>query len=182
MTIHTSDPFATPEDERSAVRRFRGRLPAPVTLWTAVGPDGRSAGLTVSSTVVADGDPARLLGVLDEESALWEAIKASGRFAVAPLRAEDRQVAERFAGLMPAPGGLFTFGEWIDTPFGSVLSGLGVWAGCRLEGSHRVGWGLLVEGIVEDVHIDEGRTVAPLVHYRGRYHELAGRRHHEQPD
>src|SRR5262245_59710761 len=182
MTIHTSDPFATPDEERSPVRRFRGRLPAPVTLWTAVGRDGRPAGLTVSSTVVADGDPARLLGVLDEESEVWAAIEVSGRFAVSPLRGEDRQVAERFAGLMPAPGGLFTFEKWVDTPFGPVLGGLGAWAGCRLEGSHRVGWGLLVEGVIEAVHIDEERAVTPLVHYRGRYHELAGRRHHEQPD
>jgi flavin reductase (DIM6/NTAB) family NADH-FMN oxidoreductase RutF len=182
MTIHTSDPFATPEHERSPVRRFRGRLPASVTLWTAVGPDGRRAGLTVSSTVVVDGSPGRLLGVLDEESELWGAIEASGRFAVSPLRGEDRQVAERFAGLMPAPGGSFTFGEWIDTPFGSVLSGLGAWAGCQLAGSHPVGWGLLVEGIIEDVHIDDELTVVPLVHYRGRYHELAGRSRHEQPD
>lgn len=182
MTIHASDPFATPEHERSPVRRFRGRLPASVTLWTAVGPGGRRAGLTVSSTVVADGDPARLLGVLDEESDLWAAIEATGRFAVAPLRAEDRQVAERFAGLMPAPGGPFTFGDWLETPFGWVPAGVGAWAGCRLEGSHPVGWGLLVEGIIESVEIDDELTVTPLVHYRGRYHELAGRRPHGSSD
>jgi flavin reductase (DIM6/NTAB) family NADH-FMN oxidoreductase RutF len=80
---------------------------------------------------------------------------------------------------MPAPGGPFTFGEWRQTPYGPVLSGLGAWAGCRLEGSHRVGWGLLVEGVISDVHIDEERVVTPLVHYRGRYHELAGRSRHE---
>jgi 3-hydroxy-9,10-secoandrosta-1,3,5(10)-triene-9,17-dione monooxygenase reductase component len=182
MTIHTSDPFATPEPDRSPVRRFRGRLPAPVTLWTATGTDGRRAGLTVSSMVVADGDPARLLGVLDEESDLWGAVEASGRFAVSPLRTEDRQVADRFAGLMPAPGGPFTFGRWIDTPHGPVLAGLSAWAGCRLEASRPIGWGLLVEGVIEDVHIDEERTVTPLVHYRGRYHELAGRCLNEQPD
>ena len=30
--IHSSDPFATPEQDKSAVRRLRGRLAAPVTL------------------------------------------------------------------------------------------------------------------------------------------------------
>jgi len=180
MTIHASDPFATPDHERSPVRRFRGRLPASVTLWTATGPDGRPAGLTVSSTVVADGDPARLLGVLDQESDLWAAIETAARFAVAPLRGEDRQLAERFAGLMPAPGGPFTFGEWVDTPFGSVLNGVGAWIGCRLEEARPVGWGLLVEGIIEHVHIDDERVVTPLVHYRGRYHELGGSSQREQ--
>src|SRR5690242_17428201 len=101
--IHSSDPFATPEEDRSPVRRLRGRLAAPVTLWTAPGPQG----LTVSSMLVADGDPGRVLGLIDEESELWAAIEESGRFAVAPLGPSDRQLADRFAGLMPAPGGLF---------------------------------------------------------------------------
>jgi hypothetical protein len=51
--IHSSDPFATPEQDKSPVRRLRGRLASAVTLWTAPGP----AGLTVSSMLVADGDP-----------------------------------------------------------------------------------------------------------------------------
>src|ERR671913_178577 len=50
--IHSSDPFATPEQDKSPVRRLRGRLAAGVTLWTTTGP----AGLTVSSMMVADGD------------------------------------------------------------------------------------------------------------------------------
>ena len=78
VTIHSTDPFATPEEERSPVRRFRGRLPAAVTLWTAPGP----AGLTVSSTLVAAGDPGRVLGLVDDESDLWTAIEASGVFTV----------------------------------------------------------------------------------------------------
>jgi len=97
VTIHPSDPFATPEQDRSPVRRFRGRLPSAVTLWTARDGDGRPAGLTVSSTVVVDGDPGRVLGVLDEESALWEAVRATGVFTVAPLPAAERQLADAFA-------------------------------------------------------------------------------------
>jgi 3-hydroxy-9,10-secoandrosta-1,3,5(10)-triene-9,17-dione monooxygenase reductase component len=42
--IHSTDPFAVPDNEKSQVRRLRGRLAATVTLWTAPGP----AGLTVS--------------------------------------------------------------------------------------------------------------------------------------
>ena len=58
MTIHSTDPFATPEEQRSPLRRLRGRLAAPVTLWTADGPAG-PAGLTVSSMLVAEGEPGR---------------------------------------------------------------------------------------------------------------------------
>jgi flavin reductase (DIM6/NTAB) family NADH-FMN oxidoreductase RutF len=82
VSIHASDPFATPEERRSPVRRLRGRLPAAVTLWTAG--DATRAGLTVSSTQVVDGEPGRLLGLLDDESELWSAASAAGRFAVTP--------------------------------------------------------------------------------------------------
>jgi 3-hydroxy-9,10-secoandrosta-1,3,5(10)-triene-9,17-dione monooxygenase reductase component len=166
MTIHLEDPFATPEGDRSPLRRLRGRLAAPVCLWTAPGP----AGLTVSSMLVADGDPGRVLGLVDDESELWSAIQESGRFAVAPLREGDRQLADRFAGLMPAPGGPFRTERWRDTGYGPVLEELATWAGCRLVGSRPCGWALLVEGVVEQVEV--GPQDAPLVHYRGRYHSL----------
>ena len=73
--------------------------------------------------LVADGDPGRVLGLIDEESDLWEALERSGSFAVAPLGSTDRQLADRFAGLMPAPGGLFAAGEWTATRYGPVPSG-----------------------------------------------------------
>ena len=161
--IHSNDPFATPEEDRSPVRRLRGRLAAPVTLWTAPGPQG----LTVSSMLVADGDPGRVLGLIDEESDLWEALREEGRFAVAPLGPADRQLADRFAGLTPAPGGLFATGEWTATDYGPVPARTGTWAGCRLESSRECGWAVLVEGVIETIALDAAEE--PLIHYRGRY-------------
>ncbi len=165
--IHHSDPFATPEADRSPVRRLRGRLASPVTLWTTPGP----AGLTVSSTVVADGDPARVLGLVDAESDFWAAAQAAGGFAVAALAATDRQLADRFAGLMPAPGGLFATGDWRPTVYGPVPAHAGAWAGCRLDDAEEYGWSLLVRATVETVEVQG--DAAPLVHYRGRYRVLA---------
>ncbi|GAA3742883.1 hypothetical protein GCM10022225_28050 [Plantactinospora mayteni] len=177
--IHHTDPFATPERDRSPVRRLRGRLPAAVTLWTAyaettaTGDPGDPAGLTVSSTLVADGEPGRLLGLVDEESELWAAASESGRFAVTLLGPAHRQLADRFAGLFPAPGGLFATDEWTRTPYGPVPGGAGIggWAGCRLDGAREYGWALLVEATIETVEL--AGTAAPLLHHRGRYRELA---------
>ncbi|MGI5212715.1 flavin reductase family protein [Plantactinospora sp. CA-290183] len=191
--IHHTDPFATPDQQRSPVRRFRGRLASPVTLWTAYAPGaagragwggaagarpgggapgpGVPAGLTVSSTLVADGEPGRLLGLVDEESELWAAVSASGRFAVAPLGPTHRQLADRFAGLFPAPGGLFASGDWAGTGYGPVPAGAGGWAGCRLDGAREYGWALLVEATIETVELDG--AAAPLLYHRGRYRELA---------
>ncbi|MBO4205116.1 flavin reductase [Micromonospora echinofusca] len=164
--IHHTDPFATPVGERSPVRRLRGRLAATVTLWTAPGP----AGLTVSSTLVAEGEPDRLLGLVDEESDLWSAASAAGRFAVAVLGPAHRQLADRFAGLFPAPGGLFATGEWIPTDYGPVPADAGGWVGCRLDGAREYGWALLVEATIETVALAEEGT--PLLHHRGRYRQL----------
>lgn len=165
--IHSADPFAAPEQERSPVRRLRGRLASAVTLWTAPGP----AGLTVSSAMVADGEPGRVLGLIDEESDFWEAASISDRFAVTALGVGDEQLANRFAGLMPAPGGSFATGVWTETDFGPVPAGAGTWAGCRLASRRPCGWALLVEGIIETIRLDTGPL--PLTHFRGRYRRLA---------
>jgi 3-hydroxy-9,10-secoandrosta-1,3,5(10)-triene-9,17-dione monooxygenase reductase component len=164
--IHSSDPFATPEQDKSAVRRFRGRLAAAVTLWTTPGPSG----LTVSSMVVADGEPGRILGLIDEESDFWDAVSRSRTFAVTPLSAQDQQLADRFAGLMPSPGGLFATGEWTETGFGPVPRDAAVWAGCRLDADRPMGWSRLLEATVVSIH--PGPDERPLLHYRGRYHSL----------
>lgn len=168
--IHSSDPFATPESARSSVRRLRGRLAQSVTLWTAAGP----AGLTVSSCLIADGEPGRVLGLVDEESEFWEAARRAGSFAMSLLTPEDKQLADRFAGLLPAPGGLFRQDEsWAETEFGPVLERAQTWAGCRLDSSRPFGWALLVEATIERIRLAD--PAPPLLHHRGSYRRLADR-------
>jgi 3-hydroxy-9,10-secoandrosta-1,3,5(10)-triene-9,17-dione monooxygenase reductase component len=167
--IHSSHPFATPDQEKSVIRRLRGRLASPVTLWTTPGP----AGLTVSSTLIADGEPGRVLGLIDDESDFWDAAEASGVFAVTPLTPADRQLADRFAGLMPAPGGLFATGGWTETAYGPVPEAATTWAGCRVIDTRPCGWALLVEAVVETSEVGPVAT-EPLVHYRGQYRSLLG--------
>lgn len=173
-----TDPFATPEEDRSPVRRLRGRLVAPVTLWTAPGP----AGLTVSSMLVADGEPGRVLGLVDGESDLFEAARAAGRFLICPLTAGDQPVADRFAGLAPAPGGWFAQDQWEQTEYGPVLAGDRTWAGCMVTSTRGYGWGMLVEGTIARIRLSSGPADHsgadatadhhPLVHHRGRYRRL----------
>ncbi len=162
MSIHYTDPFATPEEHRSPVRRLRGRLVSPVTLWTAPGP----AGLTVSSVLVADGEPGRVLGLVDDESDLWPRLVEAGRFAVSLLRPEHRAMADRFAGLAPAPGGLFVHDRWRETDYGPVPEGVD-WAGCHVVETRRCGWGMLVEATIGEIVLAEGGP--GLYHHRGRY-------------
>jgi 3-hydroxy-9,10-secoandrosta-1,3,5(10)-triene-9,17-dione monooxygenase reductase component len=159
-------PFATPRERRSPARRFRGRLPAPVTVWTA-GDPAAGAGLTVSSVLVADGQPARLLGLVDPTSAFWEAAQAAGAFVVHVLAAGERALAERFAEVRPPIRGAFDGLEVAGSPWGPVLGGRRPWAACRLAGSTPVGYDVLAEGVVERLELHD--LDDPLAWLHGRY-------------
>lgn len=167
VTIHRQDPFA--DAERDVVRQLRGRLAAGVTLWTA-GAAGDAAGLTVSSLMVANGTPARVLGLLDPLSDLVDLLGRTQKLAVTLLRRDEHYLAEVFAGRAPSPGGRFTQAEFVQTAWGPVLAGERSWAGLRLESAVEVGWSLLVTGTVE--HINVVDEAVPLIHHRGRYQGL----------
>lgn len=108
-------PFA--DAERDVVRQLRGRLAAGVTLWTA-GAAGDAAGLTVSSLMVANGTPARVLGLLDPLSDLVDLLGRTQKLAVTLLRRDEHYLAEVFAGRAPSPGGRFTQAEFVQTAWG----------------------------------------------------------------
>ncbi|HYF71787.1 MAG TPA: flavin reductase, partial [Nocardioides sp.] len=71
MTIHSEHPFLDPDPD--PVRRFRGRLGGAVSLVTA-GAGRERAGLTVSSLLVANGDPAQVVMLVDPDSDLHDVL------------------------------------------------------------------------------------------------------------
>lgn len=166
MTIHSDHPFLEPEASRDPARRMRSRIGGVVSLWTSGTGTGR-AGLTVSSVMVATGEPARALALLDPDSDLADALEETGTAVVQLLRWGHHQLADAFAGLAPAPGGPFRQAEFVDTEWGPRLADATTWAGVRLEESTTVGWSRLVTCVVEEVHV--GEEPDPLVHRRGRY-------------
>ena len=169
MSIHAGHPFLPPEGERDPLRRLRGRVPAGVSVWTAAA-GGRRAGWTVSSFLLADGNPAQLLGLLDEEADLAELLEDSATVVVNVLSWEQRALADAFAGLAPAPGGPFRLAGWTDSAWGPVLDQAVGWVGARLReplGEH-AGWGLLVRADVEHVEVATA-DVPVLASFRGRY-------------
>lgn len=165
MSIHDDHPFIPPADERNAPRRLRGRLPAPVTLWTA-GTDDEAAAWTVSSLLIADGEPAEIAGLLKTETDLLDLAFASGRVAISLLGWEHRLLADAAAELAPAPGGIFRLAEFTETEWGPVVTGTS-WCGVRLRpGSEPMGWNVLVRGVIEYIELTEETTLGVL---RGRY-------------
>jgi flavin reductase (DIM6/NTAB) family NADH-FMN oxidoreductase RutF len=164
VTIHDTHPFADPDPD--PVRRLRGRLGGAVALVTAGDADGR-AGLTVSSLMVANGDPAHVLMLVDPDSDLADVVTRTGRAVVQLLSWPHRDLAEAFAGTAPAPGGPWRTAAFVATPWGPRLAGAPTWAAVSLESAEDVGWSTLLTCVVQEVTV--GEDVAPLVHRRGRY-------------
>jgi flavin reductase (DIM6/NTAB) family NADH-FMN oxidoreductase RutF len=164
VTIHATHPFADPEPD--PVRRFRGRVGGTVSLWTT-GDGPARAGLTVTSFLVAAGEEARLLALLDPDADLTERLSTTGRAVVQLLTWDDRDLAEMFAGQAPAPGGMFQQAGFEQTAWGPRLASARTWAGVRLEDQRAVGWSALVTTVVE--HVEVGDDAEPLRHHRGRY-------------
>ena len=93
IRIGGQPPFAVPAGRRDPTRRLRGRLVAPVTIWTAGRPPG-GAGLTVSSILVAEGQPARVLaGSTDSPS--WATHAGDQAFVSSPAAATAHDRAGR---------------------------------------------------------------------------------------
>jgi flavin reductase (DIM6/NTAB) family NADH-FMN oxidoreductase RutF len=172
MTIHSEHPFSG--GHRDPIRQFRGRMAAPVSIWAAAAGQ-RRAGWTVSSFLVADGSPPMVVGLLDEDSDLATAMSAGSTFAVSLLGWQHRSLADAFAGLAPAPGGLFRLGSWVDTEWGPVLTDCPAWLGARLlttVGEH-AGWPLLIRAEIEHAQINSEGEDRLLAHIRARYVALS---------
>jgi flavin reductase (DIM6/NTAB) family NADH-FMN oxidoreductase RutF len=164
VTIHTSHPFADPDPDPA--RRFRGRLGGAVSLWTAGDETGR-AGLTVTSLMLAWGEPPRVLGLVDPDSDLAAAVARTGRATVQLLSWQHRHLADAFAGTAPAPGGPFRHADFEPTEWGPRLTDASTYAAVSVESTVEVGWSLLLTCVVDQFTlVDDDR---PLLHRRGRY-------------
>lgn len=167
--IHGDNPFVDAPDQRDPIRRFRGRLTAPVTIVTsAAGSD--MAGLTVSSLNVLEGEPGVVQMVVGPTTDFWDVVARSGKFVVHICRSDDRALAEVFAGLRPSPGGVFAGLDVTETEFGPVIEILGDRAHCTFTSQFETGFSGVVNGDID--HIDIGDLVEPLVYFRGTYRGL----------
>jgi 3-hydroxy-9,10-secoandrosta-1,3,5(10)-triene-9,17-dione monooxygenase reductase component len=161
-----SDPFEHLSGDPDAARRLRGRLASPVTVWTAYRPDGGPTGITVSSVLVAEGEPSLVIGAVGPLADFWDSVQRAKQFVVHVLGAGQVRVADQFA--LRYPGDPFEGLSYSASEWGPVLAEVSARAACVLSGYVEAGHSLLVRGEITDVVLSDD-DVAPLVHYRGRY-------------
>lgn len=163
------NPFAAPEERREPVRRLRGRLTAPVTIWTSW-LDEEPVGLTVSSILVAEGEPGRVAGLIGDKTDLFDAIAATRSFVVHVVDGGHRRWAETFAGVFPAPGGPFAGLDFSRSDAGPLIDALTTRATCSAAEHSEMGYHRLITATIEDV--SPADMTDPLVFFRGRYRAL----------
>jgi len=169
--IHEGEhPFIPPEDERDPVRRFRGRLAAPVTIVTA-GDASERAGLTVSSLMLAEGDPGSVHFLLGPTADVYDAMTRTDRLVVHVLASKSRTLSDVFAGRRPSPGGPFVGVDTTDSAWGPVIEGISDRAYCSGISVVEHGYALLVSARIDKVAVAD--LTDPLVYFRGSYRSLA---------
>lgn len=170
-SLRYGNPWVAPPHERDPLRRWRGHLVLPVTVWLAAGEAGEvPVGLTVSSLVVGQGDPPVLAGLISPSTELADALVTPGvQFVVHVVGSGQRRLAQHFSGELPAPPELLATRP---SAHGPVLEALGDRIFCRLTSSKPFGWSLLVEAEVTEVEV-AGQSKA-LAWYHGAFHEVGG--------
>lgn len=146
------------------------RLAAGVSVVTARG-DGPAAvltGMTASSVTSVSLRPALLLVSVANRSRTLSAIRSQRAFAVHLLRADQRDLARRFAARDDRQVSDRAVRAVLGVP---VLTDVLAWSVCLLEAEHAHGDHTLVIGAVTATHIGVGR---PLLWHDQAFAELAG--------
>lgn len=171
-TLRYGNPWAEPPSGRNPARRLRGRMVLPVTVWLAyqvdgdMGRDGPPVGLTVSSVLLSEGEPAMLAGLVAPLSDLADVVgRAPGRFVVHILGRAHRRLGQHFAGEVPAPTEMLAVRE---SAHGPLLDAVPDRLLCRALSAKLFGWSLLVEAAVDEIQV--GDAGPGLAWYHGAFH------------
>lgn len=124
----------------------------------------------MSSVLVAEGEPSLIVGLMNDTSDLWDVIQATRSWVVHVLSEDSTELAERFAGRRPSPGGLFVDVDVEASEFGPVLPRFSNRAYCRLLDVSAAGYQRLIRGSIERIETDEFED--PLLYFRGGYKRL----------
>jgi flavin reductase (DIM6/NTAB) family NADH-FMN oxidoreductase RutF len=167
---HSVDTTLTDQTMRMSFIDGMSRVATSVTIVTTDGEAGRF-GLTVSAMSSVTADPPTLLICVNRRNPMDAAIRSNGVFGVNALRADQRWVAEIFAG-RPRRGNPYDFqaGAWhIENTGSPLLTGAVAWFDCVMIAAHHVGTHTIAIGRVVAAGSEPG---TPLIYGRRSFGEL----------
>ncbi|WP_245607231.1 flavin reductase family protein [Pseudonocardia spinosispora] len=148
--------------------RFRevlGSYPTGVTVITAVGEDGRPAGMAVGSFTSVSLDPPLVAFLPDRSSSSFPRIRTASSFCVNVLAADQEAVCRAFA---TRGGDKFAGVGWQPAGSGAPrLDGVAAWIDCDFESVQEAGDHYIVLGRVRELDSTDERP--PLVFFQGGY-------------
>jgi flavin reductase len=147
------------------------RVAGAVHVVTTDGPAGR-AGFTATAVTPVTDIPASLLVCMNAAGRSARSLMANAVFCVNTLGAEDRAIADAFAGRSDLHGqDRFTIGSWGRLSTGAPLLATSlVGFDCRLIDARLVSTHHVIIGEILGIHL--GPSAPALVYRQRTYHEL----------
>jgi flavin reductase (DIM6/NTAB) family NADH-FMN oxidoreductase RutF len=159
-------------EDKSLLRHLMRQWASGVTLVTASGPGGPH-GMTVSSFASLSLEPPLIMVSLEHGSRTHRLVHSAGRFAVVMLRAEQRALAERFAGGIPDDKPRFDGIPYHLSPGGAPIPDNPLaYLDCEVAGSHDAGTHTIFIGRVAGG--ESAGSGNPLLYHNRGYRRLAG--------
>jgi flavin reductase (DIM6/NTAB) family NADH-FMN oxidoreductase RutF len=154
--------------DSAAFRAAMRRLPGGVSVITA-GQGSDRTGMTVTSMSSLSVDPSTLIIAINRSASLRPFLDRYRSFGVSILRAGQKTVADRFAGVGGLAGnGRFIGEQWIPLKTGApVLAAALAAFDCEVEEIIERHTHSIIIGLVRAVHLPAEGTA--LVHWQGQY-------------
>lgn len=149
--------------DRDGFTELMSGVCAPVTVVTALAPDGTPHGSTVSSFASLSLDPPLVSFALDRSSRLLAQLQPGTRVGVNILGAHQQDLASAFARRHRGPGLKFDGVAWALRDGLPHLPGSAGWTAGRVERHVEAGDHVLLVVLVEQA---ESTPAAPLVYAR----------------
>jgi len=152
------------------LRRLMRKWATGVTLVTAMDSNGPH-GMTVSSFTAISLEPPLILVALERGARTHQMVEQVGRFAVVILRAEQRELAKRFAGGIDDGDSRFEGVSYSLTLGGAPIPPDPLaYFDCQLLEAHPAGTHTVFLGLVTGGQA--ARSGSPLVYYNRDYRDL----------
>jgi flavin reductase (DIM6/NTAB) family NADH-FMN oxidoreductase RutF len=167
MGMQTMANRIAPEMLRNAMRQW-----ATGVALVTVGNQAYAHGMTVNSLTSISLEPPLILVSLERSTRTHQLVKDQGRFAVAILRTDQRDISEIFAGRTPDEGDRFKDVEITLTPSGIPVPRHSLATlDCVIEETLDAGTHTVYIARVEDANVSADSP--PLLYFNRNYRKLA---------